>query len=770
MIDYIGCDILKKLIIIICLLCVFFNSTVLADVLGTVSGGYNSDLGLGSFFYKTEFTGGTRGNQAEHYIEYTPNNDITPVVVSGDKLWGSIDMYDANKYIMANGLRSKGAINADFFSFKTGLSMGYTITNGEIVATVTDTLPAIGFRSDGTAFIDKLNVKTTVFNGDESAEITFINKWCQPGFDPIYLLTDYFGETTKTQSKCLYVIGEIQKGKISLNENATMVVDDVFEYDGEIKIPDNKAILLIDVEGGEAKLMEFMRNIQIGDELIIQNECIDSEKNIWHEATEVCSTITPQLLKDKEIGTGFEAGINPRTAAGITADGKVILYTLDGRKPGYSNGATLKELAERMLELGCVDAINFDGGGSTAIGAKFGFTTDFKILNNPSDGYPRKVANYIFLRDNRLPTGIPKEIKYSNFAKHIYIGASQKIEVDAVYDSAEYKINDYEFKISSDDAEINGHEIKFNKKGTVDVYVSVGDYTDALSFEVFDSVDSFKVYNTETWEEVKEIILNKGELYSVQLRAVPYADEKELLLGEGVTWNIDKKIGQISNTGYILIDADKVGSGNIEVELGGITKKIPITIVDSSFFDIENHWSKNKVNFLASKGILNGVETESGLAFFPDNNMTRVEFAATVVRYLGITPEDYNDSDLDFIDSNDIPQWSENIVKAAVSEGIMNGITNDGGKTVSFEANSAISRAEAIAVIGRTIDYQSSQDRLYSDDSIIPEWAKKEVYKLSELKILQGYSDDTIKPMNKVTRAEAASMIYNALNSEKDMQ
>ena len=128
---------------------------------------------------------------------------------------------------------------------------------------------------------------------------------------------------------------------------------------------------------------------------------------------------------------------------------------------------------------------------------------------------------------------------------------------------------------------------------------------------------------------------------------------------------------------------------------------------------------------------------------------------------------DYNDFELLFTDSADIAPWAKNIVKAAVSHGIMNGVTNDGGKTFLFEANNTISRAEAVAVLGRTIDYQSSSGRLYSDDSSIPEWAKKEVYKLSELNILQGYSDNTMKPMNRVTRAEAASMIYNALNFKK---
>ena len=55
-----------------------------------------------------------------------------------------------------------------------------------------------------------------------------------------------------------------------------------------------------------------------------------------------------------------------RTAAGYTADGKVILFIIDGRI-AESDGATLVELAQIMKGLGCVAAVNFDGGGSTGM-------------------------------------------------------------------------------------------------------------------------------------------------------------------------------------------------------------------------------------------------------------------------------------------------------------------------------------------------------------------------------------------------------------------
>jgi len=55
-----------------------------------------------------------------------------------------------------------------------------------------------------------------------------------------------------------------------------------------------------------------------------------------------------------------------RTAVGYTPDGKIILFVCDGRIKA-SRGASIVELAQLMLGLGCEGACNFDGGGSTAM-------------------------------------------------------------------------------------------------------------------------------------------------------------------------------------------------------------------------------------------------------------------------------------------------------------------------------------------------------------------------------------------------------------------
>ncbi|MEJ8844419.1 phosphodiester glycosidase family protein [Lacibacter sp. H375] len=58
---------------------------------------------------------------------------------------------------------------------------------------------------------------------------------------------------------------------------------------------------------------------------------------------------------------------HPRTAMGYTADGKLIILVVQGRMPGIAEGASLPKLAKLLLDLGCMEALNLDGGGSSCM-------------------------------------------------------------------------------------------------------------------------------------------------------------------------------------------------------------------------------------------------------------------------------------------------------------------------------------------------------------------------------------------------------------------
>jgi hypothetical protein len=110
------------------------------------------------------------------------------------------------------------------------------------------------------------------------------------------------------------------------------------------------------------------------------------------------NTITGQyrILQNGNVKTDYTAGPpDPRTAVGTTANNKLLLVTVDGRKPGFSEGMTEIELANLMKSTyGATNAIVLDGGGSTTMVANyFNDNLGGQVLNIPSDGSERLVGS-----------------------------------------------------------------------------------------------------------------------------------------------------------------------------------------------------------------------------------------------------------------------------------------------------------------------------------------------------------------------------------------
>ena len=108
----------------------------------------------------------------------------------------------------------------------------------------------------------------------------------------------------------------------------------------------------------------------------------------------------PMLLCDGKIaityneeaffGSGFSADKPyPRTAIAATANHHLLLLIADGKQPDWSIGLTLQQCAETLKELGAINAMNLDGGGSTTLYA------DGQVLNRPSDGRERNVTSIL---------------------------------------------------------------------------------------------------------------------------------------------------------------------------------------------------------------------------------------------------------------------------------------------------------------------------------------------------------------------------------------
>ena len=101
----------------------------------------------------------------------------------------------------------------------------------------------------------------------------------------------------------------------------------------------------------------------------------------------------PLLVRDSVIvgtvdtdGAVSFRGVSPRTAAGFAANGRrLLLVVIDGRQAGFSAGTTTRETAALLRDLGAREAINLDGGGSTAMVLRDVASGALRVVNKPSD-------------------------------------------------------------------------------------------------------------------------------------------------------------------------------------------------------------------------------------------------------------------------------------------------------------------------------------------------------------------------------------------------
>mgnify|MGYP001368395924 CR=1 FL=1 len=109
-----------------------------------------------------------------------------------------------------------------------------------------------------------------------------------------------------------------------------------------------------------------------------------SNAHYWHVRDALHAG--PVLIKDGKIDLNIEdevffntpvSGVQPRSAIGYTKDQHLVLMVVDGRQ-AESRGVYLEELALMMSEFKCMEALNLDGGGSSAMVA------DSRLLNRPS--------------------------------------------------------------------------------------------------------------------------------------------------------------------------------------------------------------------------------------------------------------------------------------------------------------------------------------------------------------------------------------------------
>lgn len=420
-----------------------------------------------------------------------------------------------------------------------------------------------------------------------------------------------------------------------------------------------------------------------------------------------------------------------------------------------------------MKELGCVEAINLDGGGSTAISGIYPGSDASSVLNSPSEGGLRSCSNYIFLKNNRKATGELGKLYIYPFEQHYLSGYSEQLYPTAV-DTAYYKTENpdgLEFSVNGTESTVDKYSGMLTAKGTGEFTVGVtgGNAEGSAKYHTYETPTNINVYDGATNAEIKSLTVDNGDVIKLNLTAQYYYIDLKTS-PECFEFAVSDGLGYVSDDTELVITANR-GSGKLTVKAGDYTKEIPISLnAEYPFGDTENHWARDMIASVYDDGIINGYETDDGLIFKPDGNMTRAEFAVIICNFLDIDTAEYKDAEAEFSDNEKIADWSKPYVAAVSENGLMSGKSE--GEKVNFAPNDKLTRAEAMTVLGRCLGLDGSGKTSFADDGDIPDWAKKYVAAMVSAGFANGYEDNTVRPLATVTRAEAVTLLYKIINTE----
>lgn len=237
------------------------------------------------------------------------------------------------------------AINGTYFKPQTGVPLGTLMINGKIYTGPIYNRVAMGIFDEGFDMARlELNAQVKSFKGN--LKVDNIN---QPRMLSTHVIvyTPEWGSFAPPSPKYGKQIA-VENGKIVSIGTQTM------------PIPHNGYVIV----GPDERLSKLYRAKHVDlDIKTIPN---------WDNVKHIISG-GPYLVKNGEVFVdmteqklGAIGGKNPRTAIGYTQDGNFIMVAVDGRE-GASVGLTLKELAWFMKSIGCINAMNLDGGGSTVM-------------------------------------------------------------------------------------------------------------------------------------------------------------------------------------------------------------------------------------------------------------------------------------------------------------------------------------------------------------------------------------------------------------------
>lgn len=279
---------------------------------------------------------------------------------------------------IARKSKALAAINGSFFAPRGGAPIGLLMLDGQIVSSSYFNRSVFGVRYDGTCFINNARLKAAIRLDED--RIFVANGVNRPApRNQLVLYTSHWGKRTRT-------VPDPSRREFMIAADGTVIAANT----GNSEIPRDGYV----VSGQGNALRALVTHFRIGKRAIVYSQLSDEwqgvKSAIGGGPTLVSGGQVKVTAREERFGPEIARGRAPRTAIAYLGGTSVVMVTVDGRQK-HSVGMTLYELARLLRELGARDAINLDGGGSTAMVVRG------KLVNRPSDGTERSVNNALIV-------------------------------------------------------------------------------------------------------------------------------------------------------------------------------------------------------------------------------------------------------------------------------------------------------------------------------------------------------------------------------------
>lgn len=505
----------------------------------------------------------------ETYVDYTPNSRVTPLVTFGGATTALTAVPDAAQALEQEGLRVVAGVNGGYYGVSHGVPLGPTMANGELQNAAPENY-AVGFRADGSAILGapELRLQTTV-NGGSGPAIFAFNHVRQSSFG-IFLYSHTFNaaHTTFTDEPGVDVICSYVGGRLSIGGTLSLRVDEVLPEARNTVVEEGKYVLTANLSAPEGYTAPLLA-LQPGDELTVTVTAADPA---WNEVENMVGALYP-LIEDGQVASGLPSGAAPRTAVGQREDGSLVFYTIDGRQSGYSIGATLAQVAERLIELGCVRGLSLDGGGSTTLVAALPDQTAAHVQNRPSEGSVRAVSDQLFLVASGEPSGQPDHLYLAPESVRALPGAA--IALTAALVDTNYIPMPAEIALSADGGSIDGGVLTVpDGVDTVTVTARAGELGAEASVAVVASPD--RIALTQNGKALTALTLSPNgsaalRAQALTRRGLPVSGGNECFI-----WETDGDLFTVENG--VVTASGRLGSGTLTVRAGETVLSVPVRV------------------------------------------------------------------------------------------------------------------------------------------------------------------------------------------------